>query len=309
MEYRFCNPYLILKSLLMIVTLAAGLTYLSVRELNAEDKIPVFVSILPQQYFVQQIGKELVDVQVMVPPGSGPATYEPRPAQMLALGRTNIYFSIGVPFENSWLKKISAINPGMVVVHTDDGIQKQFMENHVCEETVSRPENGHDHDQHVPDPHIWLSPPLVILQARSILIGLQQIDPAHRETYARNYRSFILRLVDLDEQLRRLFADTGTKRFMVLHPAWGYFARSYGLSQIPIEVEGKPPKPAQLGKIIDYARQHALKVILAQPQSSARLAEQVAQAVKGKVVYADPLSPQWEENLLTVAQQIKATLQ
>ena len=294
---------------LLIVALAAGMTIMSADGLHADDKIPVYVSILPQQYFVQQIGKNLVDVQVMVPPGASPATYEPRPAQMKALGQTKLYFSIGVPFESVWLKKFTDINSTMAVVQTDDGIQKRFMKNHVCEETVSRPADGHEHTEHIPDPHIWLSPPLVMLQVRNILVGLQRIDPAHRAAYDENYRSFIQKLVVLDEQLRRLFADTPNKPFMVLHPAWGYFAQAYGLSQIPIETEGKDPKPAQLGKLIDFARQNELKIILAQPQSSARFADQVAQAVNGKVVYADPLSPEWENNLLEVARKIKTTLQ
>lgn len=294
---------------MLILVMAAGLTQLCVGDLRANDRIPVYVSILPQQFFVQQIGKNMVDVQVMVPPGASPATYEPRPAQMTALGKTKLYFAVGVPFESVWLKKIIAVNPGMTVIHTDDGIQKRFMENHVCEEPGKHPEGGHEHPHHIPDPHIWLSPPLVMLQARSILVGLQRIDPVHQAAYAENYQAFISKLAVLDEQLRQLFADTENKRFMVLHPAWGYFAKTYGLSQVPIEIEGKDPKPAQLGKIIAYARQNALKVVLAQPQSSARFAEQVVKAVDGKVVYADPLSSEWESNLLEVARKIKAALE
>ena len=79
---------------------------------HAADKIPVFVSIVPQEYFVQQIGKDLVEVQAMVRPGASPATYEPRPRQMADLSKTRIFFAIGVPFENFWLDKIAAANPG-----------------------------------------------------------------------------------------------------------------------------------------------------------------------------------------------------
>ena len=96
----------------------------------AADRIPVFVSIVPQKYLVQQIGKDLVDVQAMVQPGANPATYEPKPKQMVELSKAKIYFAIGVPFENAWLEKIVAANPKMTVVHTDDGIEKLAMAAH-----------------------------------------------------------------------------------------------------------------------------------------------------------------------------------
>ena len=88
------------------------------------DKLTIFVSILPQKFFVQQIGKDLVDVHVMVLPGANPATYEPKPKQMATLSKADVYFSIGAPFEKVWLRKISAANSSMKLCHTDRGIQK-----------------------------------------------------------------------------------------------------------------------------------------------------------------------------------------
>ena len=94
------------------------------------DKIPVYVSILPQKYFVQQIGKDLVHIEVMVQPGASPATYEPKPGQMKAMASARVYFSIGVPFEKVWLGKIAASNPDMLVVPTDRDVYKRPMESH-----------------------------------------------------------------------------------------------------------------------------------------------------------------------------------
>ncbi len=285
--------------ILIICTWASG----------AQEQIPVCVSIQPQQFFVQQIGGDRVAVDVLVPPGAGPATYEPKPSQMTALAKTRVYFSIGVPFESIWLDKIVALNPDMRVVHTDEDVRKHHLAKHVHKTAPTGTTEGPGAEgEGIPDPHIWLSPPLVMLQARSILLGLEAVDPAYSKIYARNYRAFILRLVDLDERLSEMFAGVRTNRFMVFHPAWGYFARAYGLEQIPVEIEGKSPKPAQLKSIIDYARQNDLTTILLQPQSVARFAEQVARAVDGQVIYADPLSPDWENNLLETAAKIKSAL-
>jgi zinc transport system substrate-binding protein len=113
----------------------------------AADKLSVFVSIVPQKYFVQQIGKDLVDVQVMVLPGASPATYEPKPKQMADLSKTKVYFAIGVPFENAWLEKIANANPNMQVIHTDQGIEKLAMKAHHHQDDHDEGEHHAEADQ------------------------------------------------------------------------------------------------------------------------------------------------------------------
>jgi zinc transport system substrate-binding protein len=100
----------------------------------AVGKLPVFVTIAPQKFFVQQIGRDLVDVQVMVEPGADPHTYEPKPRQMVAISKAKIYFAVGIEFEEANLGKITATNPNLKVIHTDNGIEKLAMAAH------------HDHD-------------------------------------------------------------------------------------------------------------------------------------------------------------------
>lgn len=262
----------------------------------------VFVSILPQKYFVKQIGKDRVDVRVMVQPGASPATYEPKSKQLVELSKTDIYFSIGVPFEKVWLKKIAAANPRMKVVHTDHGIEKIPMAAHVHHDQ----EKHHNHG--ILDPHIWLSPPLVKMQAHTILSALQQVDPSHGTVYQTNYREFVSRIHELDGQLKTLFAEKQGLRFLVFHPAWGYFARAYGIEQVPIEIEGKEPKPAQLKELIEYARENRITVIFVQPQFSAKSADLIAKEIGGQVAFADPLAEEWMANLCEVANKFKAAL-
>ena len=280
----------------------------------AQDPIKVFVSIVPQKYFVEQIGKDLVDVQVMVEPGASPATYEPKPGQMAAISKAALYFSIGVPFENAWLKKIASANPGMRIVHTDERIQKvpiSAHRHHDEGEHYEKDDNVHKADHHedgIPDPHIWLSPPLVVAQARSILTALQEIDPSHHFVYETNCNTFLLKVMRLDAELKGIFAGKQGLRFMVFHPAWGYFARAYGLEQVPIEIEGKEPKPAQLKELIDYAKEKNIKVVFVQPQFSAKSAQQIAREIGGHVVFANPLAENWMENLRQQAEAFKKAL-
>ena len=282
---------------------------------SAQGKLAVFVSIIPQKYFVQQIGKNLVDIQAMVQPGASPASYEPRPRQMAAIAKTHIYFAIGVPFENVWLSKIASSNPKMTVVQTDHGIQKSVMAGSHHHGGDANPQdtdqnfkNEHDRDPGILDPHIWLSPPLVMIQARSILAALQKADPAHRSDYETHYKAFITEISELDAELKKIFTGKHGLQFMVFHPSWGYFADAYGLKQIPVEVEGKNPKPAQLKELIEYATQKDIKVIFVQPQFSTKSAEVIARGIGGQVIFADPLAEDWALSLRNVAQKISAAL-
>lgn len=298
----------------------------------AADKLLTFVSILPQKYFVQQIGKDFVDVQVMVQPGASPHTYEPRPRQMADLSKAKAYFAVGVTFEDAWLNRIAAANPKMKVVHTDHGIKKLPMaphphhddkdaehqykgapeegeRHHAEDEHHEADEPGHGHHGHGGlDPHIWLSPPLVKIQARNILTALQEIDPAHRAFYETNFQKFVLQIDGLDVELNKIFAGRQGLQFMVFHPAWGYFAHAYGLTQVCVEIEGKDPKPAQLKTLIEHAREKGIKVIFVQPQFSIRNAEIVAREIGGQVAFADPLAEDWMANLREVAENFKAAL-
>lgn len=271
-----------------------------------EGPLPVIVSIVPQKYFVEKIGGNLVKTEVMVPPGATPEQYEPKPRQMTALSKAKLYLACGVPFETTWLPRIAAANPQVQVIHTEKDIRKRDMEAHSHGEASNSKAGGHSHEEHgEKDPHVWLSPPLVMMQARTILEALTAADPQNRQTYENGYKSFITELVELDTFLLRLFqSDMKTRSFMIFHPAWGYFADAYGLQQIPVEVEGKEPRPRQLDNSIKLARSLGIKTIFVQPQSSPKSAQAIADAVGGTLYQADPLAPDWADNIRKVAGRI-----
>jgi zinc transport system substrate-binding protein len=305
--------------------------FVAIPNASAIDKIGVFVSIVPQKFFVEQIGKDLVDVHVMVKPGADPHIYEAKPQQMVAISKSQLYFAIGIEFEKANLKKIVSTNPKMKVIHTDHGIEKLAMaahhhhddaggyhegehhkegdRDHEKGENHGAAEHKKDHHEQIGlDPHIWLSPPLVMVQARNILTALQEADPAHHAVYEVNYKAFITMLVDLDGELRSVFAGKQGLQFMVFHPAWGYFAHAYGLKQVPVEIEGKEPKPVQLKELIQHARENKIKVVFVQPQFSTKSAKLVAREIGGQVAFADPLAEDWKANLQEVADKFQSAL-
>lgn len=305
-----------MKRTLGIVGMMAGLLgWVLLSAAHAGEPLPVTVSIQPQKYFVERIGGERVTVMVMVEPGAEPHVYDPKPQQMAALAKSKLYFALGVPFEEVWLGKFASASPAMQVVHTEAGIQKLPMTLHEHHDEHQGKEHRQGaqaapHHEEVLDPHIWLSPPLVMIQARNILSALLQADPTQRAHYEQHYRKFAEELTALDLDLLRLFGEAGNHReFMVFHPAWGYFAAAYGLKQTPIEVEGKEPKAADLKRLIEHPREHQVKALFVQPQFSATSAKVIAEALGAQVVTADPMAQDWVNNLREVAGKFKAATQ
>ena len=269
------------------------------------DRITVFTSILPQEYFVERVGGDRVQVQALVTPGRSPATYEPTPRQMAALSEAKVFFRIGVPFENGLVPKIEGIAKGLQIVDTREGITLREMTAH-----------HHHGDEHLEgcddggaDPHIWLSPRLVKVQARTIADALIDVDPAGTATYETNLAVFLDELDTLDAHLVEALAPVTGKTFMVFHPAWGYFADTYGLEQTPIEIEGKDPSGQQLARVIEMAKDEGVLVIFVQPQFSTGSAERVAEAIDGAVVPIDPLARDYVANLERVAKAVHKALQ
>lgn len=247
----------------------------------------VFVSVPPQKYFVERIGGNRVKVSVLVPAGADPHTFEPKPATMVELSGAGAWFTIGIPFEENLEPRLSAANDELPVIRTEEGIR--------------RSDHGHDGV----DPHIWLSPRLVKVQAENILQGLIRIDPAGEKVYRANARRFKAELDALDRELKTLFAGVRDKSFLVFHPSWGYLAADYGLVQVAIEVEGKEPKGADLARITRLAREKRIRVVFVEPQFSSRSARTIAESIGAKLVTVDPLAPNWADNLRHAARAFR----
>lgn len=124
--------------------------------------LQITVSIAPQEYFVKKIGGDLVDVNVMVRPGSSPATYEPQPKQMAQLSKADLYYSIGVPFENAWLPRFKSANQELTIVKLEDSVARIPMQDHLHTTMTEQDNSPHvDHGANfIADPHIWLAPSL-----------------------------------------------------------------------------------------------------------------------------------------------------
>jgi len=271
--------------------------------LNAFAKSPlrVHVSILPQKYFVERIGHDLVTVDVLVKPGKSPATYSPSPDQIKKLTTSDVYFRIGVPFENSFLQKILSISR-IMLVDTRKDIALRMMEGHDHND-------GRDQNKGIGnDPHIWMNPLLVKTQAHTIFKTLSSMDPDNRDTYKKNYNLFINDLDALDHRLKKAFENFKGENIFVFHPSFGYFTDAYGLKQVAVETMGKAPKGKTLSNIIKLAKKQGTRVIFAQPQFDNNTAKKIASAINGVVVFIDPLAYDYLTNMGNIAESVTSAL-
>ncbi len=272
-------------------------------------KINTIVSIVPQKSFVEAIGGDLVNVSVMVLPGNSPHSYEPKPSQMKELNDAKLYFAIGVEFENAWLKRFANQNKNMIIIDTSKGIEKIAMTEHHHDEDGDD-HKGHKHDDHdheatSKDPHVWTSPSNIRVIAKNTLDALVNADSSNKATYEANYQALMQKINSVDNEIRNILKNTPKdSKFMVFHPAWGYFAHEYGLIQIAVEVEGKEPKPSALAQLIKEAKEENIKAIFTQPEFSDKSAKIIADELKIKVIKVSPLNPKWDENLINLAKAI-----
>lgn len=259
--------------------------------------INAVVSILPEKTFVKAIGGDKVNVALMVQPGAEPENYEPKPSQMKDIVKAQVYFAIGVQFEKIWLPKFSNQNSKMLIIDLSKGIQKISMP--TFRDTNKKADDG------AMDPHVWTSPENIKVIALNILNALSALDSKNTAYYNKNYQQFIGNIDKVDAKIREILKGTPRNaKFMVFHPAWGYFAKQYQLVQFPIQVEGKSPKPRELAYIIKKARDEHIKAIFTQPEFSDKVATVISNELGIKVIKASPLSADWAQNLIDFASSI-----
>lgn len=323
------------KSLIIfVVLLALGLVLTSGctdrQDASASpDKPIVAVSILPQAEFVEKIAGDQVKVVVMVPAGADPHTYEITPGQLRDLSKAQMYVKVGagLDFENVWMDRLIAQNPHMMIVDSSSGIPFRTMEAHSHSHDHGENETDeHDHDEHEAeahnhdeneteehdhdhdhtheagsrDPHIWTSPQNAKIMVNNIYAGLVQIDPDNGETYMQNRDAYLAELDAADSMIRETLAGKEGSSFIVYHPSWGYFADTYGLNEISVEIEGKEPSAKDMKRLIDTAKEKNVRVIFVQPGFSATSTKAIATEINAEVVSIDPLAKDYIDNLAKV---------
>lgn len=281
----------------LVLLLLLSLMCQSCRQVSVSNgKKEVSVSILPQKYIVERIAGDIFQVSVLMPPGSNHETYEPTPKVMKSLASSKVYFSVGwLDFERTWMPRFADMYPDMNIVNTSEGGQ-----------LIKSTEHGHGDNPGGIDPHTWLSPRYVKLQAAVIAKTLVQMDPEHKDIFNANLIRFSAQLDSVDAAYSKLFAKHPGTKFLIYHPSLGYFARDYNLIQISIETDGKEPSATHLARLIEVAKKDGIHAVLVSKEFDSRNAETLAREINGKVVVFDPMAGDWLASLDNIAKILSA---
>ncbi|HOO53953.1 MAG TPA: zinc ABC transporter substrate-binding protein [Methanothrix sp.] len=266
--------------------------------------VNVVATTVPLGHFTEMVGGDRVTVAVLVPPGTNLHTFEPSPSKLAEVEDADLYVKNGAGLE-IWMERIIQANEEMLVVDSSSGVD--------LIESTDADDHGHGaHDFHedilTTDPHIWLSPKNAIIIVDNICRGLTEVDPENAEFYQKNRDHYLSRLRELDGELNSTFSETDRKEFIVLHPSWSYFARDYGLVQVPILESEKEPGPRYLAEIVEVACEKRITTIFVDPNFNPKSAEIIAEEIDGRVVPLDPLAEDYIENMRIVGREIASSL-
>ena len=235
----------------------------------------VVVSILPQKEIVQKIAGQKVDVDVVVPPGSEPHTFEPKPSTMKKISNADIYYAIGVEFEESWLDKFQSQNPKMKIVHLDKNITK-----------INQ------------NPHIWLSLRNLQVIADKVYNSLDE------KSLKENLNLYKSELKSCDNEIKNILQKKKNRTFMSVHPAFAYFAKDYNLTQIAVEKDEKEPSLKELLNLLKKAKKKGVKIIITSPEFSDKSAKIISNELGIKVLKISPLEPNICNSLKKIAKSL-----
>lgn len=238
----------------------------------ADPRPTLTVSIAPLAWLTEAIVGEGVRVEVLIPAGASPETFEPTPRQITAMADSRAVYTVGlIEFERSLTSRT-----GVATTPLCEGVELIGGHYH----------NGHNHGA---DPHIWTSPRELRVMASNLHSHLRTIFPDSTQYDAR-YAQLDSALVELDRYVASCWAMADRDYFIIYHPALTYYARAYGIEQVAIEQEGREPSARSLTELIERARRDGVKQIFYQRPYPASVVEIAAEGIGAEVVEIDPLA-------------------
>ncbi len=248
----------------------------------------VYASVAPQADFIRRIGGDHVTVGVVIGPGQDAHTYDPTPREIERLGSADLLFTTGLEYEAAIVSALARSGAPATVVDLTAGIELRELEPHWHDPTVP-----HSHENEPGDPHIWLGPEEVRIQAATIRDALIRARPALAEAFEAGYRDFIAEVDAIDGELEALLSELEGTTILVYHPAFGYFTDRYGLSQLAIEAGGREPSPRLLQVTIEKALAAGVATVFTQPEYDDVASRAVARAIGARTVAITALGEDW----------------
>lgn len=251
---------------------------LSCNSQKSDNNPTIYVTITPLQALVEEITCNDFMVEVVVPEGASPESFEPTARHISAMSEAEFVFEVGlINFEQSLVKHL-----GDNLVNLSEGIEPMAG---CCSHAHH---HGHRHSHGI-DPHIWTAPRTLRTMVENARDAIVEHYPDSVK-YQSAAQTLIERIEALDRRCAEKIKASDAHTMMIYHPAYTYFARDYGIEQIAIEQEGKEPTPRQLTALVERAESEGINAIFIQPQYSADKVRAIAESCNAEIIFTDPLS-------------------
>ena len=256
---------------------------LQVNQTEDSSKIQAIASFYPLYDFAKEVGKDKVDVQLLVPSGVEPHDWEPTIHDVQLMQKSNLIIINGIGFEN-WVDSLEELNYSGNIVDTSEGIL-------ILDSGIIDEHEADEHRHQSGDPHIWLNPVLAKIQVQNIADAFTQQDPENQEFYQTNAKNYIKKLDNLDNKIRNELS-TCNRDFIAFHDAFSYFADEYDLQQHTIIASNDPhaePTAKTLENVINTARELQIQIIFTEETVDTRVSNVIANEIGGKILVLSPI--------------------
>ena len=259
---------------------------------NQSTQNTIYVSIAPLKPIIEGIVGDDYTVEVLVPAGASPETFEPTPKQFIALNKAKLVFGTGLlDFEKSLLEKV---HDQSKVINLSNGIQ-------TIAGSCSHTHHGH-HCHHGVDPHIWCSPKALKIMAQNAYEAIKT--NLSNKKYNKNYSAINEKITALDNDVQTMCSSASLPYFIIYHPALTYLARDYNLEQVAIEDQGKEPSAKRIAEIIDRGGRNGIKRVFYQSEFPRSCVAVIAEDIGAEAVEINPLDEKIFDNIRHIASVI-----
>ena len=231
---------------------------------------------------VRNVGGNAIQLDVLLPPGSDPHSFDPTPQDVAKVAKADLIFANGAGLEAFLTPLLKNAGSQAQVVYVSDGIQLvRFQSNLPGEESGTG--GG--------DPHTWFDPQNVKVWVQNIEKTLSARDPGNAKVYAANAQHYQQQLDQLDGWIQAQVGQIppGQRKLVTDHEAFTYFAARYGFQQVGAIVPGystlAQPSAQELAALEDAIRKLGVKAVFVGETVNSNLAERVAQDTGVKLVY------------------------
>ena len=244
---------------------------------------------------VSQVGGDLVAVQILLPEGTDPHSFDPTPQDIAKIADAYIVFANGAGLEAFIENLLESAGAEEKIIEVSTGIEllvhPSADEDHGTPDASYRVQAG--------DPHTWTDPNNVIIWVENIKSALIAADPENAKTYAANASTYTAELKEIDSWIHEEIAQIPeeNRKIVTDHRLMGYYVEEYGLEMAGTIIPGysslSEPSAQDLAQIEDAIRELGVKAIFVGNTVNPNLGQRIAEDTGVKLVffYTGSLSP------------------